>query len=149
MHRLAAIVYREEGIRGFFRGVLVPLSTISFVRMSSLFTLLSSISRPLVGAASFTIYNRSKEFFRDRNILNHESFIDAGLVGGVGGALAGALISFGSARKWLSLCTSCLTYVLKHLNWSRSDANWSIASLLPRELTSSSLRVHWKQSKKS
>lgn len=78
--RLAALVYREEGVIGFYRGLWIPLMTISFVR-----------------AASFTIYTRTKEFFRDQHWLERNSFVDAGLVGGAGGAMSGALISFGSA----------------------------------------------------
>lgn len=31
---LAVLVYREEGVRGFYRGLWIPLVTITFVRMS-------------------------------------------------------------------------------------------------------------------
>lgn len=34
VHRLAGIVYREEGVTGFYRGLWIPLVTISFVRES-------------------------------------------------------------------------------------------------------------------
>ncbi|PPQ93286.1 hypothetical protein CVT25_015284 [Psilocybe cyanescens] len=78
--RLAALVYREEGIMGFYRGLWIPLMTISFVR-----------------AASFTIYSRTKENFLNNNILCRDSIIDVSLTGGVSGAMSGALISFGSA----------------------------------------------------
>ncbi|KAJ7940527.1 mitochondrial carrier domain-containing protein [Mycena leptocephala] len=77
---LAAIVYREEGIVGFYRGLWIPLVTISFVR-----------------AASFTIYTETKDNFRAHNYLNRNRVLDAALVGGVGGAVSGSLISFGSA----------------------------------------------------
>ena len=30
--KLAALVYREEGLIGFYRGIWIPLLTISFVR---------------------------------------------------------------------------------------------------------------------
>ncbi|KAF9484740.1 mitochondrial carrier [Pholiota conissans] len=78
--KLAMLVYREEGIMGFYRGLWIPLMTISFVR-----------------AASFTIYSRTKENFRENNILCRNSIIDVSLTGGVSGAMSGALISFGSA----------------------------------------------------
>ncbi|KAF5373876.1 hypothetical protein D9758_000633 [Tetrapyrgos nigripes] len=78
--RLAAIVYREEGVVGFFRGLWIPLMTISFVR-----------------AASFTIYTSTKEAFRDRQWLTRNSIIDVSCIGGISGAMSGALISFGSA----------------------------------------------------
>lgn len=51
-----------------------------------------------IGAASFTIYSRTKENFRENNILCRDSIIDVSLTGGVSGAMSGALISFGSAR---------------------------------------------------
>jgi len=78
--RLAAIVYREEGVKGFYRGLWIPLMTISFVR-----------------AASFTIYNRTKDQFRSHDYFNRDGIIDIALVGGISGAMSGALISFGSA----------------------------------------------------
>ncbi|KAJ7709795.1 mitochondrial carrier domain-containing protein [Mycena rosella] len=78
--RLAALVYREEGVIGFYRGLWIPLLTISFVR-----------------AASFTIYTETKDNFRANNYLNRNSVVDAALVGGIGGAMSGSLISFGSA----------------------------------------------------
>ncbi|KAF7338209.1 putative mitochondrial carrier C29A3.11c [Mycena venus] len=78
--RLAGLVYREEGVMGFYRGLWIPLVTISFVR-----------------AASFTIYTETKDYFRVHNYLNRNSIFDAALVGGVGGAMSGSLISFGSA----------------------------------------------------
>ncbi|KAJ7449920.1 mitochondrial carrier domain-containing protein [Mycena latifolia] len=78
--RLAARVYREEGVVGFYRGLWIPLVTISFVR-----------------AASFTIYTETKDYFRVHNYLNRNSVLDAALVGGIGGAMSGSLISFGSA----------------------------------------------------
>lgn len=51
------------------------------------------------GAASFTIYTSTKEYFRDINRLQRDSIVDAALVGGISGAMSGALISFGSARE--------------------------------------------------
>ncbi|KII88338.1 hypothetical protein PLICRDRAFT_110552 [Plicaturopsis crispa FD-325 SS-3] len=78
--RLASLVYREEGIIGFYRGLWIPLITISFVR-----------------AASFTIYTSTKDTLREKNYLNRNRLFDVAAAGGIGGALSGALISFGSA----------------------------------------------------
>ncbi|KAI0041129.1 mitochondrial carrier [Auriscalpium vulgare] len=78
--RLALSVYREEGIIGFYRGLWIPLMTISFVR-----------------AASFTIYNRTKEYCRDHRLLDPNNLLHAASIGGMSGAMAGSLISFGSA----------------------------------------------------
>ncbi|CDO72935.1 hypothetical protein BN946_scf185002.g120 [Trametes cinnabarina] len=78
--RLALTVYKEEGIIGFYRGLWIPLMTISFVR-----------------AASFTIYTRTKEFFHERHWLARNSIFDIAATGGISGALSGSLISFGSA----------------------------------------------------
>ncbi|KAJ7063389.1 mitochondrial carrier [Mycena amicta] len=71
---------REEGIMGFYRGLWIPLVTISFVR-----------------AASFTIYTETKDYCRINNYLSRDKVLDAALVGGIGGAMSGSLISFGSA----------------------------------------------------
>ncbi|KAF9013909.1 mitochondrial carrier domain-containing protein [Cyathus striatus] len=78
--KLAAVVYRDEGLMGFYRGLWIPLITISFVR-----------------AASFTIYSRTKEYCQEHDILNRNRILDASLVGGISGSLSGSLISFGSA----------------------------------------------------
>ncbi|KAI0064589.1 mitochondrial carrier [Artomyces pyxidatus] len=77
--RLAVLVYRDEGIVGFYRGLWIPLMTISFVR-----------------AASFTIYTRTKEYFRDHTALDTSKILNAAGVGGISGAMAGSLISFTS-----------------------------------------------------
>jgi len=78
--KLAATVLREEGVVGFFRGLWIPLFTISFVR-----------------AASFTIYNGTKESLHTKGLVQRTKLLDVALSGGLGGATAGALISFGSA----------------------------------------------------
>ncbi|KAF8191876.1 mitochondrial carrier domain-containing protein [Mycena galopus ATCC 62051] len=51
----------------------------------------------LSGSASFTIYTETKDYCRAHNYLNWNSVFDAAMVGGIGGALSGSLISFGSA----------------------------------------------------
>lgn len=51
------------------------------------------------GAASFTIYNGTKEYLHDRNQLARPYLLDVAGSGALGGALAGALICFGSARE--------------------------------------------------
>lgn len=77
--RLAVQVYSEEGIIGFYRGLWIPLMTISFVR-----------------AASFTIYTRTKEYCHSRNLFIGDNIFDVSAAGGLGGALSGSLISVGS-----------------------------------------------------
>jgi solute carrier family 25 carnitine/acylcarnitine transporter 20/29 len=58
------------------------------------------IGLAMAGAASFTIYTRTKEFFRDHHLIDHSKLLGCAAVGGIGGAMAGALISFGSAREF-------------------------------------------------
>jgi hypothetical protein len=53
----------------------------------------------ITGAASFTIYTSTKEVFRDRQWLTRDSIVDVSCIGGISGAMSGALISFGSARE--------------------------------------------------
>lgn len=78
--QMALTVFREEGIAGFFRGLWVPLFTISVVR-----------------ATSFSIYNSTKEALYGRRWFDRSRMLDVGLCGAAGGATAGALICFGSA----------------------------------------------------
>ncbi|KAF8831202.1 hypothetical protein HHX47_DHR1000315 [Lentinula edodes] len=80
--RLALTVYRDEGISGFYRGLAIPLLTISFVR-----------------AASFTIYNSTKDYFKKREWLVRDSIVDVSIIGGISGAMSGALISVGSTPR--------------------------------------------------
>jgi hypothetical protein len=54
----------------------------------------------MAGAASFTIYTRTKEFFRDHYLIDHSQLLGCSAVGGIGGAMAGSIISFGSAREF-------------------------------------------------
>jgi hypothetical protein len=51
------------------------------------------------GAASFTIYSSTKEHFRKHKYLTGDNIFDVAASGAVGGALAGALITFGSVRE--------------------------------------------------
>ncbi|KAN0066481.1 hypothetical protein ACQY0O_000575 [Thecaphora frezii] len=77
----AKSVVREEGVRGFFRGVTIPLITISFVRTSS-----------------FSIYFNTKQYLHARGYLaDQTSLLDTALSGMVGGATSGVIISCGSA----------------------------------------------------
>lgn len=77
----AKAVVREEGFRGFFRGVTIPLITISFVRTSS-----------------FSIYYNTKAHLHRNGVLNDSSrLIHTALSGAAGGATSGVIISCGSA----------------------------------------------------
>lgn len=77
-----------------------------------------------IGAASFTIYSRTKENFAQNNILYKNTLVDVALTGGISGAMSGALISFGSARKYPSLhlprpSFCMLRFPVERSNWSR------------------------------
>lgn len=77
----AKAVVREEGVRGFFRGVTIPLITISFVRTSS-----------------FSIYYNTKAHLHKNNIFSDSSrLLHTALSGAAGGATSGIIISCGSA----------------------------------------------------
>jgi hypothetical protein len=108
VHRLAAIVYREEGVTGFYRGLWIPLVTISFVREFP-HCLFCTMSNTYPGAASFTIYSGTKEYCRKNNYFTGDRASDAAIAGGLSGALSGSLISFTSARA----CS--YTLFVKHL----------------------------------
>lgn len=74
-------VVREEGVRGLFRGVTIPVVTITFVRTSS-----------------FSIYTGTKAWLEAHVHSNkdHELW-RTGLYGALGGVTSGTLISCGSA----------------------------------------------------
>jgi hypothetical protein len=74
-------VFHEEGIAGFFRGVTIPLITISFVRTSSFAIYVNTKS-----------WLHKKGWFDDPNRLTHTA-----LSGAAGGATSGVVISCGSA----------------------------------------------------
>lgn len=77
----AKAVQKEEGFRGFFRGVTIPLITISFVRTSS-----------------FSIYYNTKAFLHRNQVFNDPNrLIHTALSGAAGGATSGIIISCGSA----------------------------------------------------
>ncbi len=70
---------------GFFRGIWIPLFTISAVR-----------------AASFTMYTSTKEFLQEGYWLDNSRLAHVALGGASGGAISGSVISVGSARKSLT-----------------------------------------------
>lgn len=77
----AKSVVREEGFRGFFRGVTIPLITISFVRTSS-----------------FSIYYNTKLKLHKKGVFaDQDRLIHTALSGAAGGATSGVIISCGSA----------------------------------------------------
>lgn len=75
----------------------------------------------ILGAASFTIYSRTKEYFINHNILCKNSIVDVGLTGGISGAMSGALISFGSARESITPHHSTYTLVAEGEPLSRDE----------------------------
>ncbi|PLW17757.1 hypothetical protein PCANC_09064 [Puccinia coronata f. sp. avenae] len=71
--------YVEEGPKGFYRGIAIPMLTITIVR-----------------TLSFTIYNDTKQFLHQRQLVSSTSARDIALSGLAGGAASGFLISVGS-----------------------------------------------------
>lgn len=114
---------------GFYRGLWIPLMTISFVRecysVKYIVVYLIYPAPRYIGAASFTIYSRTKEYFAYNDILYKNTLVDVALTGGISGAMSGALISFGSARECspvpLLASTERRLLILRVelLNWSR------------------------------
>lgn len=77
------MIYRSLLSAGFYRGLWIPLVTISAVR-----------------AASFTIYTNTKNSLYNDHWLNREGgVLPVATAGAAGGALAGSLITFGSVRE--------------------------------------------------
>ncbi|CAH7685667.1 mitochondrial carrier domain-containing protein [Phakopsora pachyrhizi] len=71
--------YKEEGTKGFYRGIAIPMLTITIVR-----------------TLSFTIYDETKRSLHRRNLLSSQSPQDVALSGLLGGMLSGLSISVGS-----------------------------------------------------
>ncbi|MBW0465358.1 hypothetical protein O181_005073 [Austropuccinia psidii MF-1] len=71
--------YAEEGPKGFYRGIAIPMLTITLVR-----------------TLSFAIYNDTKTSLHQRQILSSPSIRDIALSGLAGGMASGLLISVGS-----------------------------------------------------
>ncbi|OAV96445.1 hypothetical protein PTTG_03996 [Puccinia triticina 1-1 BBBD Race 1] len=71
--------YVEEGPKGFYRGIAIPMLTITIVR-----------------TLSFTIYNDTKQFLHQRQLVSTSSARDIALSGLAGGMSSGFLISVGS-----------------------------------------------------
>ncbi|KAH8925762.1 mitochondrial carrier [Atractiella rhizophila] len=85
--------FREEGFRGFFRGLLSPLITISVVRTTS-----------------FTIYTETKKTLHEKDLFNKDTVSGRAISGFLGGATSGALISAGSCPFELTKIRAQLSY---------------------------------------
>ncbi|GAA5965222.1 hypothetical protein JCM3765_006360 [Sporobolomyces pararoseus] len=71
--------YADEGVRGFFRGVTIPLITITLVR-----------------TISFNIYTGTKEKLQNRGWVKNDSVKSTAVSGFAGGAASGLLLSIGT-----------------------------------------------------
>lgn len=89
--------YRHEGFQGFFRGLTVPLLTITLVR-----------------TVSFTIYSETKKYFQDPSTiwLNPDTLQGKATLGFLGGATSGLLLSTGTCAFELVKVRSQLEYLI-------------------------------------
>jgi hypothetical protein len=106
------------------------------------------IGHAMAGAASFTIYTRTKEFFRDHHLVDHSKLLGCAAVGGIGGAMAGALISFGSAREFCRPVPILSTFLIlmttisfRTRQGTRASAALSARQLLTMHLLAGSAAV--------
>ncbi|GAA5968284.1 hypothetical protein JCM11641_003797 [Rhodosporidiobolus odoratus] len=76
----ARSTYHEEGVRGFFRGVTIPLVTITLVR-----------------TASFSIYTKTKEELERKRWLENKTIASTAASGFLGGAASGLMLSIGTS----------------------------------------------------
>ncbi|KAH7102349.1 mitochondrial carrier [Auriculariales sp. MPI-PUGE-AT-0066] len=116
--RMAATVLREEGLVGFFRGLWIPLFTISVVR-----------------ATSFSIYNSTKDVLVQNGYFAQPRALDVGLRGCLGGATAGAIICFGSAPFELVKIRRQLEYSIaaaKGVHLEKPPSNWQAVTEIVR-----------------
>lgn len=73
-------MFRQEGIQGFFRGVWIPLWSITAVR-----------------ATSFSIYTKSKAYLQSTNVFNSDKLSKVALSSTFAGFSSGFVISVASA----------------------------------------------------
>ncbi|KAG0152086.1 hypothetical protein CROQUDRAFT_650129 [Cronartium quercuum f. sp. fusiforme G11] len=71
--------YAQEGAKGFYRGIAIPMLTITIVRTTS-----------------FTIYNKTKDSLQRQKVFSQPTVSHQALLGFAGGAASGLLISIGS-----------------------------------------------------
>jgi len=90
-------IYKHEGLGGFFRGLAMPLATITLVR-----------------TVSFTIYDRTKKRLADpaSRWFNPDSLIGRASLGFVGGFTSGLLLSAGTCAFELVKVRSQLEYII-------------------------------------
>ncbi|ORZ17204.1 mitochondrial carrier domain-containing protein [Absidia repens] len=71
------VTYKEEGARGFFRGILPPLVTVSMIK-----------------SVSFTVYEKSKSFFRTHTDLQGDTLRTLTPLTTISGGCSGAFVAF-------------------------------------------------------
>ena len=143
--RLALTVYQEEGIVGFYRGLWIPLITISFVRKCYPVhcAMSPSPSQPL-GAASFTIYSRTKEYFRDRHWLSRNRIFDVSAVGGIRyGRFSMSAVPrrFTGIRQWCALWLSDILWECTYVSYLFHTRNCYLTIIIAFELVKVSAPV--------
>ncbi|GAA5830394.1 hypothetical protein JCM11251_001332 [Rhodosporidiobolus azoricus] len=87
--------FHEEGIRGFFRGVTIPLVTITLVR-----------------TASFSIYTKTKEELERRKWAADKTVLTTAASGFLGGAASGLLLSIGTCAFEYTKISMQLEYLI-------------------------------------
>ncbi|KAI5476256.1 acid phosphatase, phytase [Pseudohyphozyma bogoriensis] len=87
--------YHAEGMKGFFRGVTIPLLTITVVRTSS-----------------FSIYTGVKRLLKENQILTKDTVPSVGALGFCGGASSGILLSLGTCAFEYTKISQQLEYLL-------------------------------------
>ncbi|GAA5912427.1 hypothetical protein JCM6882_005509 [Rhodosporidiobolus microsporus] len=87
--------YAEEGVRGFFRGVTIPLVTITLVR-----------------TASFSIYTKTKQELEQRKWAREKTILTTAASGFLGGAASGLLLSIGTCAFEYTKISMQLEYLI-------------------------------------
>lgn len=90
-------IWRTEGVKGYYRGVAMPLVTVRRpqpVVWPRAHAVLRQIT--IVRTASFTIYNTVKEELHKRGHFDRPTIPHKAISGLLGGATAGVMISVGS-----------------------------------------------------
>ncbi|KAL8293091.1 hypothetical protein RQP46_000785 [Phenoliferia psychrophenolica] len=87
--------YAQEGVKGFFRGVTLPLISITGVR-----------------TASFSIYTGTKEGLKKRKYFDDKSLASVAVLGFLGGASSGVMLSLGTSAFEYTKISMQLDYLI-------------------------------------
>lgn len=103
--------YKHEGFSGFFRGLWIPLITITAVRTAS-FSIYTGCVASLSCWKFTDVLDRVKHGLQERHVFTSQSFVSTAALGFSGGASSGMLLSLGTSAFEYIKISQQLEYLL-------------------------------------